>query len=135
MIVKILKYLLVIIFIFSALTKIIDFTNTAYLFMGLTGWSFNNIKISMVILIITELFIAYVIYSDIINNKNVFIIVLTMILLFTIYGIVLLNRGYDNCGCFGTLLKIGPVESIGKNIFLIILLIFLRSKLFRKKYE
>jgi len=131
--IKILKYFIVFLFLLSATAKLINFNSTVNFYISNTGISYNITKTSIVIVILTELFIAVTIFTDLICVKNVFLFITITIILFTLSNIVFLILGLDNCGCFGTILKIGPVESIGKNILLIILLIILRKKMLKKQ--
>ena len=133
--IAILKYCLCIVFILSAVSKLIDFNNTMNLYLSITGLSYETIKAGLVIIIMMELFFAFLILFGFVKKKQVYFSLVIMIAAFTAVNILFLLLGIDNCGCFGTLFKIGPLESIGKNIFLIILLFLLRLNMLKEEYE
>lgn len=122
-------------FILSAVTKLIDLNNTVNLYISITGLSYGTIKVGLVTIIIMELFFAFLILFGFVKKYQVYFSLVIMIAAFTAANILFLLFGIDNCGCFGTLFKIGPLESIGKNIFLIILLFLLRLKMLKEEYE
>lgn len=126
----ILRILLGSVFVFSAITKLfpIEIFELNFVYSGFISWAlapwFARILISI------ELMLGI---SLILNVKpRAFTIPASLILLvfFTFYlsYSLAVDGNEGNCGCFGTLLPMTPIESIIKNFVMIGLLIFVYKK-------
>lgn len=70
----------------------------------------------------------YFIFSHKINATIAKAVLLFISLLTVVLIIQLINEGNDiNCGCFGELIPLSPIESIAKNVGLVIMLLFVRK--------
>ncbi len=133
MIRKILKYFLGGLFVISAFAKLIDYSATVELFESLFLTDAITTKIFLFILVVIELAIAYMIIENYIEKDFVFKTVVKLISVFMLVNIIFAIKGYNNCGCFGTLIISTPLASLGKNILLLIGLYFLRQKELQKQ--
>lgn len=131
---SVLKYILAFVFISSALMKLIDLRNTINLYAAYFDLSYDFTRILLVVLIITEVTFAVLIVSELLKNKIVFYLITSALIVFTSVSIVLMVKGVDNCGCFGTLLPDKPIISIFKNLILLAVLFFLRKKTLEEHY-
>lgn len=120
-----LRYFIAIIFIFSGLTKLIDIQKFNQLFLenyfNLT-WLGNIVSITIPPI---EVFLGIIILLNK-EKKWVYILLMNIMLIFTffIFNSYLNNDNFD-CGCFGSVLKVSPIFSIFKNVFIIIICFYL----------
>lgn len=126
MIQNIIKYFLGMVFLFSAITKLIDYHSTVELFENLLAINIISAKILLSVLILVELIITYLIVGDYIEKKFVFQTIIGMLLIFLFVSILFGVYGYSNCGCFGAEIISSPLISIAKNILLLSLLFYLK---------
>ena len=86
-------------------------------------------------LISVEFLIGLVFIFNLKYGKKIYISTIVLLIMFSIYLIIDLfiygNKG--NCNCMGDAVKMNPLESIGKNIVLI-LLIFILYKFHKRTY-
>jgi hypothetical protein len=122
---KWLKLLFAFVFFISALSKLIDFHNTVFLFVTTTRLSIGLIKILLLVLIILELFIALFVYLEAYKNKYIYWSILSVIVVCLFSTVLMYGFNFKNCGCMGGIIKISPVHSILKNIGLLIVFIYL----------
>ncbi|MGB0390039.1 MAG: MauE/DoxX family redox-associated membrane protein [Salibacteraceae bacterium] len=120
----ILRVLISLIFIASGITKLypIEPFELTLVDVGLSGWLFAPFFAR--ILIAVEVFLGLAILFNTKYIKTVIKATLGLTGFFTFYLLLLWAfRGNDmNCGCFGQFLLLTPVESIIKNLFLLVII-------------
>ncbi|MGZ5242709.1 MAG: MauE/DoxX family redox-associated membrane protein [Bacteroidia bacterium] len=119
--------LLGLVFIFSAISKLYPIEPFEYTFvdMGIAGWqsslfiarSFIGLELACGILLLANLWL----------RKFTIPFVIALLIIFNIYlGLQIYKFGNNgNCGCFGELLQLTPLEGILKNIVLILISAFI----------
>ena len=130
MIENVLKYFLGGVFLLSALAKLIDYSSTVDLFIGLLNLGNTVTKIFLAILILLELIFSYLIIADYLQIKKVYFLILGVVTAFLLVNIFFAINGAVNCGCFGAGIISAPLLSIIKNILMIMSLVYLRKKHF-----
>lgn len=123
---NIIRYTLGAVFLISALLKLLDYNSTAELFVSILGLDATLTKISLGMLIIVELIIAYLFIAGYINYKFIFLSVVSLVTVFIVVNLFFLFKGYSNCGCFGIIVSSSPLLSIIKNIILLLGLYYLK---------
>ncbi len=129
----IIKYVMSVLFVFSAFTKIADFNGVAELFSGFFSFGILMVKIFVAVLIITELVVAYLIAENFFGKRAVFNVIFLLILFFTFISLYFAIEGYDNCGCFGTIIITEPIYSVLKNVILLLGLIYIKKEFLKKR--
>lgn len=123
----VLRCLLGALFIFSGITKLfpIHLTELNLVYNHITNWTYSPYMAR--ILIISEVVIGLALIFGIYLKKITIRAALTLTVIFSVYLMVLLvNDGNNhNCGCFGNVLPMTSLESLIKNIFIILLLLYL----------
>ena len=119
------------IFIFSAYTKLFPIELFEYTFVD-TGL-FNWVLVPYVsrLAIGLEFFLGILLLLNVyFEKKQTILFALFLLLFFTVYLIVLIVKDGNsgNCGCFGDTLKFTPLESIFKNLGMLILTLILYFK-------
>lgn len=123
----ILRYILAAVFITSAITKLI--APGLFEIIILNEGIISTREIAAYIarfLLITELFIGIALLQPYYLKQLVLpatFISLVGFIIILLNSILIGNNG--NCGCFGEIIKMSPIEAIVKNIFLIIIGIFI----------
>jgi uncharacterized membrane protein YphA (DoxX/SURF4 family) len=122
-----------VLFIISGLAKLFPiepFENT-FIELGVSNWLIVPFLARFVIVI--ELFIGFTIVFNLWLKNKIYYLAQVSLLLFTIYLIYLFIAKGNNvdCGCFGELIKLSPIESIAKNIVLMIALFFIPKPYYR----
>lgn len=123
----ILRLLLGAVFIFSAITKLfpIEVFELNFVYQGIANWDIAPFLSRG--LIIIELFLGIALLFK--KNLKEYILPATLVLLiaFSIYLIysMVKDGNSGNCGCFGTIFPMTPLESLIKNIVLIAISIYL----------
>jgi hypothetical protein len=126
-----LKYLLIMIFLGSAISKIVGFYNTLIYFAGISNISFPFLTSFILIIIILELLIPVLIWINNLKSKIIYISIQFLLVIFLITNILLFFMGVENCGCFGAGIQSHPSLGIPKTFFLIMIVYYLREgKLF-----
>ncbi len=114
------------IFCFSEYKKLyqIEPFEMTFVELGLSNWEMAPILAR--ILVSVEFFLGFLIIFSLIPKITTKAII-AVLLFFTAYLIyILIKEGNsENCGCFGIMIKMNPIESIFKNLILIGLSIFL----------
>jgi uncharacterized membrane protein YphA (DoxX/SURF4 family) len=123
----ILRILVGLTFIVSALAKLYpieSFENT-FIELGVSNWTFAPFLARLVIAL--ELFIGLSIIFNLWLKNKVYYLAQGVLAFFTTYLVFLLfTKGNDiDCGCFGNLIELSPIESIAKNFVMIIALLFI----------
>ena len=130
-IIRIIHIVLGVFFIFSSVSKAIEIDSFAYILMS---YGHKNLQFLGPLITASEFFIGL---SLLLNFyvKKVTTFSLWLISIFTglyIYGFIFLN--ITDCGCFGSTIKVAPIYSILKNIFLIFLLFYLSLSKYKNSY-
>ena len=122
------KYLIGMVFLLSAFSKLIDFPETVVFFVNLSGMPFKWVSIGLVLMIILELSLAVAIVYSQYRIQLVYSATLVLLVTFSVFSALLIFLDVDTCGCFGTLIKSDPLLTILKNIVLIWLVHFLKRQ-------
>ncbi|MFA3782331.1 MauE/DoxX family redox-associated membrane protein [Melioribacteraceae bacterium 4301-Me] len=130
---NIIRYVLGIVFLFSAIMKLTDYKTTAVLFANLIGFEILYAKVFLGLLILLEIIISYVFLADFVKNNFIYYSVSGMITIFIITNIVFLLKGYNNCGCFGSIIESSPLVSIIKNILMLYGVYYLKNNTYQKE--
>lgn len=120
------RIILGVLFIFSGIVKLVPIEpfELKFVEMGITNWSIAPYLARL--LIALELFLGLMLILNI-KPKFTCISTISLLFFFTLYLFyeIVQNGNNGNCGCFGTLIMLTPLESIVKNIVMIALLAFL----------
>jgi hypothetical protein len=119
----ILSILVGLIFVFSAYVKLypVELFELTFIDLGVANWFIAPFIAR--IMIAMEFFIGLLLISNLFLNKFTLRITIGVLLLFTIYltGLIIVEGNSGNCKCFGNFISLTPLESIFKNIILIII--------------
>jgi len=124
MIKRIIENIIGLLFIFSAVTKLYDFSNTVYLFISIFGLSFHFIKYGLVILSIIEIAIGVSFFINTWATPKTFFAIIILLSSFVFLNGYFHFFGFTNCGCFGTQIISSPISSLIKNIIIILFLTY-----------
>lgn len=127
MIFYMMKLLFVMIFLVSAISKILDFNNTLIYFSGVLKISLPVMYAGLWFLIMIELLVPVVVWMEKFKKPINFVSLQLLLLTFLIINIHFMVKGLDNCSCFGASIKSYPVFSMLKIIILMIILKFLKD--------
>jgi len=125
---NILKTALIIIFLGSAMMKLVDFENTALLFSDNLKLPFAMAKLVLSLSIIVELFLSFALLKDWQKQKSVYFFALFVFMFFIILNLTFINDKIENCGCMGAFITNNPVFSIIKSSIMLILFVFVSLK-------
>jgi hypothetical protein len=115
------------IFLVSAVSKMLSFNETLIHFAGILKVSHPILSIFLSILIIIELVVSVIVWIEGYNSKIVSGSIQFLLFTFLITNILFFVHGLENCGCFGTSIKSYPITGIIKTIVLLIILGYLRK--------
>lgn len=132
---NIVRYLIAVLFLVSAITKITDFKNTILFFENIFEVDYFLVKTGLIILILLELFIVYGFIVKGVNSVNFYKSVAGLLAVFIMTSLYFEIREINNCGCFGASIESSPLLTIIKNILIIAGLIFLVRKEKENGYE
>jgi len=115
-------------FIFSAISKIPTLEQFGWTIVETTFLHWTAAEWSARILIGLELFLGVLFIAHFRIRKLAIPISLFLLSVFSIYLLLVIRRyGSDgNCGCFGDVIKMTPLESVIKNIVLIVLIFIIQ---------
>ncbi|MGB0390837.1 MAG: MauE/DoxX family redox-associated membrane protein [Salibacteraceae bacterium] len=129
---KLIEFLILLVFAFSAYTKVIDMRAFEIAIHGQMSipWDFMEL-VSRLILISEILIVSGLLYSLITNFVEARIFTIGVLGVMTLYLLInlVLEGNKENCGCFSELVQMDTYSSIGKNI----IMIFLLGLTFRKQ--
>lgn len=113
------------VFIISAALKLFPIAPFEILFVKLHFANWLGASIIARLVIAFEFVLGGLIITNISISKTLHFSIYTLIgfSLFLLYLKIYMNYN-DNCGCFGSIIKMKPIESIIKNVVLIFLIIF-----------
>jgi hypothetical protein len=106
-----------------------DFQNTTSLFVNITGLSLSMVKIGLAGIILAEAGLAWVYFWQQLPMRVFINLTMMLLFLFSVTSFLLYLMGVNNCGCFGTMITTQPLMTIGKNMALIVLILFFRKKI------
>ncbi|MBL0048775.1 MAG: hypothetical protein IPP32_11845 [Bacteroidetes bacterium] len=133
----ILRILLGAVFIFSAISKLfpIEVFELNFVYQGISGWELAPYLSRG--LIILELFLGLALLFNSLLKQFILPATFLLLLIFTVYLFYSIAKDGNsgNCGCFGTLLPMTPLESIIKNIALMLLTAFIFIKTEKKSWN
>ena len=129
----ILRILVGLTFIISALAKLFPiepFENT-FIELGVSNWAIAPFLARFVIAF--ELFLGFSILFNIWVKNKIYYLAQATLIFFTSYLVYLLVTKGNNvdCGCFGSLIELSPIESIIKNVLLMICLFFVPRQYYK----
>lgn len=116
------------VFILSGLAKLYPIEPFEIIFVdfGITNWLAASIVARLVITF--EIFLGLSIIFNFWVKNIIYYLTQGVLVFFTIYLLFLLiTEGNDvDCGCFGSFLALTPIQSIIKNLILIVILLFVK---------
>jgi hypothetical protein len=114
-------------FIFSAYVKLfpVELFELTFVDLGVANWIVAPFLAR--IMIAVEFFIGFLLFFNLYKNKFTLRFTIIVLILFTVYLFwQLFTEGNSgNCNCFGSYIKMTPLESIIKNIILVALSLIL----------
>ena len=115
------------VFLFSAVTKILSIDEFELYIFSLQYFGFNLSTVIARLLISLELILGVLLILNL-KFRIVYKLSLGVMILFSLFLIIqfILNNN-ENCNCFGDLIKMNPLESLIKNILIIVLLFLIRN--------
>jgi hypothetical protein len=126
----ILRILIGLVFILSGIAKLYPIEPFEIIFvdLGISNWLFAPFIARL--LIVFEIFLGLSIIFNFWLKNIIYYLTQSTLVFFTIYLFFLLfTQGNDvDCGCFGSLLALTPIQSIVKNLLLIIGLLFVKRR-------
>lgn len=135
--VLILRILLGAVFIFSAISKLfpIEVFELNFVYQGISGWDLAPYLSRG--LIILELFLGVALLFNSLLKQFILPATFLLLFIFTVYLFYSIAKDGNsgNCGCFGTILPMTPLESIIKNIALMLLTAFVFVKTETKSWN
>lgn len=127
---QILRIIIGLTFILSGLAKLYPIEPFEIIFvdLGVTNFMFAPFVARFVI--IFEVFLGLSIIFNVWVKNIIYYLSQTSLVVFTVYLVFLLiTQGNDvDCGCFGSLIALNPIQSIVKNFLLIIGLLFVKRR-------
>lgn len=134
--IHILRTILGLVFILSAISKIVSIDEFEIYIFSHNLLSFNLSAIAARLLIGFELFIGVMLIVNL-YFRQIWLLSVLMLSGFTIYLAIIALTGFsENCHCFGELLKMNPIESMIKNGILLLGFIAIRkNNSFNFKYK
>lgn len=122
------------VFVFSAIAKLFPIELFEYTFveLGVSSWSFSPVLARFAIG--AELLLGSLLVFCLLGKKKYTLLASVLVLLFfSIYLIWSITKhgNTGNCGCFGSYLKMTPLESLIKNIFLLAAVAFIYLSKFK----
>jgi hypothetical protein len=115
------------VFIFSAYVKLypVELFELTLIDFGIANWVL--VPYFARIIIASEFFIGFLLILNIYFNRFTLRITIGVLILFSVYLILIILKygNIENCKCFGNFFRLTPIESLLKNIVLIIISIIL----------
>ena len=122
------RYFIGVVFLLTALSKLIDFQLTNEFFANLSGIAFKWVSIGLGLVILIELILAGALVYSKHKIQLVYSISLILLVTFSVFSALLIFSDAENCGCFGALIKSNPILTIFKNTILITFVYFLKRQ-------
>ncbi len=124
---NIIKYFVGLFFLVSAVLKLVDFQNSILFFSDIFKLTFGWSKFGLFLIILLELVFASAMMQTKFKIQLVYSAMIVILLLFSGISLIFFGLDIENCGCFGTIIQTDPILTIGKNILLIGLILFLKK--------
>lgn len=125
-----LRIIVGLVFILSGLAKLFPIEPFEIIFvdLGVSNWLFAPFIARFIIAF--EITIGLCIVFDVWLKNIVYKVTLTSLGIFMAYLIfIMITKGNDaDCGCFGSYLSLTPLESLIKNVVLVLMLLFVRRR-------
>ena len=125
-----LRIIVGLVFIFSGFAKLFPIQPFEIIFvdLGISNWIVAPFLARFVIAF--EIFFGLCIIFNVWVKNIIYYLILGAMAVFTTYLIyILITKGNDaDCGCFGSFLSLTPIQSIIKNVILIILLLIIKRR-------
>jgi len=121
------KYLFIMIFLGSAIGKIVTFNGTLAYFAPLTSLSIPELASLLWILIILEFLIPVMVLMNGLKSKTIFLLIQLLLVTFFITNILFFFLGAETCACFGESIQTHPTLGILKTLFLIMIVNYIRK--------
>lgn len=122
-----LSVILGLIFVFSAYVKLypIELFELTFTDIGIANWYMAPYIAR--IMIAVEFLTGFLLILNLYFNKNTLKFTLGILIFFTLYliYIIIVEGNSGNCKCFGNFISLTPLESIYKNIFLLLVTVIL----------
>lgn len=115
----VLRYLVAVVFISSAVGKLWDFSATAFMLSASTGIGEGAVRGLLSGLIALELALAAGLTMVAVQRRWIDRAAFAIVGSLTVAGVALWLRGADNCGCFGTVISVSPAATLAKNVVLL----------------
>ncbi len=117
-------------FVFSGIAKLFPVEPFEIIFVDLGVSNFFIASLTARFIIAFEIFLGLSIIFDSWFKDIIYKLTLTSLGVFIAYLIfILVTKGNsDDCGCFGSWLALSPIESLIKNVILIIMLLFIKRR-------
>lgn len=109
-------------FFFSAVMKLADFERTAYFFKTIFGNGMTWISPALGTVILLEIMLSILLFFRYDSVHWIVPVTFSVLCLFTLFSISLYILGYENCGCFGSIIRISPFHAALKNMFCLCIL-------------
>lgn len=126
----ILSVILGFVFIFSAYTKLfpIELFEFTLVDIGISNWFMSPFITRL--LIGLEFFIGFMLVSNIYQNRYILKLTIATLIVFTVYLVIVIfvEGNESNCKCFGNFFRLTPVESVIKNILMLLISVLLFAK-------
>ncbi|MCU7502985.1 MAG: hypothetical protein HF314_07920 [Ignavibacteria bacterium] len=117
---KIFRYILALIYLVSAVLKLIDFEATAVMIKEIVQLDLLYVRTALLILILLEASVATALVLDLMKRFTRALL-FALSGFFIIFNIALILNGFDNCGCYGASIKQSPNLSLIKNILIVLM--------------
>jgi hypothetical protein len=110
-----------VLFIFSGYTKLypIEPFEMTFIDLGIANW--KTAPFISRLLIGLEFFVGSLLFFNVYFNRKTLKLTIGILLLFSIYLLFILikNGNNGNCGCFGNVIAMTPLQALMKNIFML----------------
>lgn len=127
LIVILLSFLIGAVFVFSALSKIPSLEQFGWTVVETTFLNWTAAEWAARLLIGLELFLGLLFIAHFRLRRLAIPLSLLVLILFTVYLLLVIARqgNAGNCGCFGEVIAMTPLQSVWKNLALIVLILAL----------
>ncbi|MEW5842843.1 MAG: MauE/DoxX family redox-associated membrane protein [Bacteroidota bacterium] len=123
---RVMENIIGLVFIGSAIAKLLDFNDTIQFLISILGLNFLIVKTALIALSMVEIFIGVSFFINIWKNQIVYSVIISIIVFFILFNVYFFFNSYTNCGCFGTKIESSPLLSLFKNIIILAYLLFVR---------
>lgn len=121
------KYIFIVIFLVSAVSKLMSFDETRIYFVAITKISYPAITSLLWILVFAELLFSVLVWMNGLQLRSIYVLVQFLLGTFLFTNILFFFMGVENCACFGTAIQSHPAIGTIKTIFLMTIVYYLRE--------